>query len=205
MPYASKEKEYQKQYRLKNKKKIDIYAKEYHLKNKEKLNAQMKEYYQANKESIKERMSRYGQDNREIISQKKKIYHLANRERELAKMKLNYKKNKIEMLEYGREYYLTNKDYLKKQALKRRSVVREEWVKLLAELEMNKCSKCGYDKCFAAIDYHHIKPEEKKYNMAHIMRKKVREEYLRELEKCIALCSNCHREYHFKEKNNGCT
>ena len=43
-------KEYMKQYRLKNKEKVEEYKKEWSLKNKEKQQKQMKEWYENNKE-----------------------------------------------------------------------------------------------------------------------------------------------------------
>ena len=57
------------------------------------------------------------------------------------------------------------------------------------------CSKCGYDRCKSAIDFHHLEPSEKEYNPSSI-RRRDSSVIRKELMKCIILCSNCHRELH---------
>ena len=55
------------------------------------------------------------------------------------------------------------------------------------------CVKCGYNKCPAALDYHHIDPSKKDINFVtakHWSWKRLVEE----LKKCVLLCANCHRE-----------
>jgi len=61
----------------------------------------------------------------------------------------------------------------------------------------NKCSKCGYDKCFFAIDFHHKNPKEKKYQIGLMLRQKITPIRLAEIEKVIPLCRNCHAEEHW--------
>jgi len=59
------------------------------------------------------------------------------------------------------------------------------------------CQICNYDKCPEALDLHHINPEEKEFNFgAIIANPKKWEDIKTELNKCILLCSNCHREIH---------
>lgn len=58
-----------------------------------------------------------------------------------------------------------------------------------------KCSQCGYNKNNAALDFHHVNPEEKETTW-YGMRSKEWEFIEQELKKCILLCSNCHRELH---------
>lgn len=61
------------------------------------------------------------------------------------------------------------------------------------------CEICGYCKNIAALEFHHINPEEKKFNVD--MRKFSNmnlEKLEAELEKCILVCANCHRELHNK-------
>ena len=62
-----------------------------------------------------------------------------------------------------------------------------------------KCEDCDYNKNLAALDFHHIESEEKDFNLAHNSSNlnKVKSE----LDKCILLCSNCHRERHHPDKN----
>lgn len=59
------------------------------------------------------------------------------------------------------------------------------------------CSICGYNKCPAALEFHHKDPNEKEFqiNKRWSMSK---EAILKEIDKCVLLCSNCHREEHWK-------
>lgn len=60
------------------------------------------------------------------------------------------------------------------------------------------CQKCGYDKNITALDFHHLNPNQKEINPAKLYYKPW--EYSKqELDKCILLCSNCHREEHYKQ------
>lgn len=58
-----------------------------------------------------------------------------------------------------------------------------------------KCGRCGYDKCIDALEFHHIDPTQKDKNFGNI---KIRrwEDQKKELDKCICVCANCHREIH---------
>ena len=65
------------------------------------------------------------------------------------------------------------------------------------------CQKCGYNKCLAALEYHHIDPEQKIDTVARLSVHSNTTTALQEIEKCVLLCANCHREFHFYEKQNG--
>lgn len=60
------------------------------------------------------------------------------------------------------------------------------------------CQTCGYNKCNAALDFHHINPDEKDFNISAALGRKFDDEIKNELDKCIILCANCHREEHFR-------
>jgi hypothetical protein len=52
---------------------------------------------------------------------------------------------------------------------------------------------CGYNTCIEALDFHHINPHEKDM----VLHKKDLSIVVKaELDKCLVLCSNCHREVH---------
>ena len=65
-----------------------------------------------------------------------------------------------------------------------------------------KCLKCGFDHP-AALDFHHIDPSEKEFNISFSKSayKSNKEGLLKEIEKCIVLCSNCHRIEHATNYN----
>ena len=66
------------------------------------------------------------------------------------------------------------------------------------------CQKCGYDKCIEALDFHHRNPDEKEYDIAQMIRNhRTQEVIAQEMQKCVVLCANCHREFHFLERNKG--
>jgi len=67
----------------------------------------------------------------------------------------------------------------------------------------HKCAKCNNDKYYL-IDFHHIDPSTKKYNISNNPNIKI-ETLQEELKKCICLCANCHREFHFLNRENGIT
>lgn len=62
------------------------------------------------------------------------------------------------------------------------------------------CVKCSYDKCVSALEFHHENPEVKEFGICETNIKDwdlVKEE----LDKCILVCSNCHREIHEELRN----
>jgi len=60
-----------------------------------------------------------------------------------------------------------------------------------------KCEHCGYDKCLGALEFHHIDPSEKDFSISNATsRKGLTPEIKKELDKCLLLCANCHREEH---------
>ena len=58
-----------------------------------------------------------------------------------------------------------------------------------------KCIVCNYDKYIGALDFHHVNPEEKEFNIAQL-RSYSLEFLIKELDKCVLLCKNCHAEVH---------
>ncbi len=61
-----------------------------------------------------------------------------------------------------------------------------------------KCLNCGYDKNYSALEFHHIDPKEKDFSWVDL--KKMKDEIIvKEIYKCVLLCSNCHRELHNPE------
>jgi 5-methylcytosine-specific restriction endonuclease McrA len=60
-----------------------------------------------------------------------------------------------------------------------------------------KCCKCGYHKNISALEFHHLDPSEKEFGAdARHLSNTSMEKLEREIEKCILVCANCHREIH---------
>ena len=70
----------------------------------------------------------------------------------------------------------------------------------LINLMGGKCTMCGYNKNYAALDFHHVHPEEKSFPLdaRHLSNCSVKS-LIEEANKCILLCANCHRELHNPE------
>lgn len=64
------------------------------------------------------------------------------------------------------------------------------------EYKGGKCSICGYNKCIDALDFHHLDPKIKEFNPSDNGHTRSWEKQKIELDKCILVCSNCHREIH---------
>lgn len=59
------------------------------------------------------------------------------------------------------------------------------------------CEMCGYKKNVSALDFHHIDPTTKSFNIdARILANSNYEMVKNEVDKCMLLCANCHREVH---------
>tara|TARA_B100001250_G_scaffold116037_1_gene98388 strand:- start:161 stop:430 length:270 start_codon:yes stop_codon:yes gene_type:complete len=78
---------------------------------------------------------------------------------------------------------------------KRQRKWRKETKELLVENKGGKCSKCGYNNCIAALDFHHPSGEEKK-DRSLLMNIRSMDKVLADAEPLILLCANCHREEH---------
>lgn len=71
---------------------------------------------------------------------------------------------------------------------------RQELKKMSVNYKGGKCLLCGYNKCMSAMEFHHINPNEKDFQVSG---KSISWEKIKiELDKCILVCSNCHQEIH---------
>lgn len=58
------------------------------------------------------------------------------------------------------------------------------------------CERCGYSKCNAALEFHHLDPNEKDFGVSAKGLTRPWEKIKIEIDKCILVCSNCHKEIH---------
>lgn len=74
---------------------------------------------------------------------------------------------------------------------------------LCVEYKGGKCVGCGYNKYLAALEFHHLDLTQKDFAVAANGYtgdyNKLSDKVTKELDKCVLLCSNCHRETHNPE------
>lgn len=97
---------------------------------------------------------------------------------------------------YSRRSGNGNSSYCKKctntQAIERQHKFKE----LCVTYKGSVCEFCGYNKYIGALEFHHRDPEAKDFSFAHRRSHTFNQEIIDELDKCILLCSNCHKEEH---------
>ena len=93
-----------------------------------------------------------------------------------------------------KRYYDKHKKSVYERKNSRRRNLKQEIVNKLG----GKCSKCDYDRCLAAIEFHHP-GKNKEGNVSTLIKNDSRTKLLKEVKKCIILCANCHRELHSKD------
>lgn len=75
--------------------------------------------------------------------------------------------------------------------------------KAFIDNQRTACEKCGETR-FYVLDYHHKNPTEKDFTIGQL-KKGSYQIIQEEIKKCICLCANCHREFHYLNKLNGIT
>jgi hypothetical protein len=117
------------------------------------------------------------------------------------------------IVEYGKERYCPrckcNKDvtefYKRRKKLHSSSYCRScssdktfermrKFKEKCVEYKGGSCKNCGYKRCFSALEFHHVNPEHKDFTISHMRKYSFDEITMYELDKCVLLCSNCHRE-----------
>jgi Fe-S-cluster-containing dehydrogenase component len=89
-----------------------------------------------------------------------------------------------------------NKDY--RQAINKYAILRGHKIKeKLVSLSGDCCQSCGYNKNYAALQFHHIDPKTKSFALNGTSSRIFSwEEVVKEMAKCLLLCANCHMELH---------
>lgn len=90
-----------------------------------------------------------------------------------------------------RKKYDTKKELYRVSNLNRRIKNRE-----FLYSHKTPCIKCGEDRLYV-IDFHHINPADKKMSLSTHTKDFSEDIVLNEIKKCVCLCSNCHREFHY--------
>lgn len=85
----------------------------------------------------------------------------------------------------------------KEKIIQRSLSYKERNLEYIKEKKSCGCQKCG-EKRFYVLDFHHIDKENKNDTINHLRTCSL-ETLKKEIEKCIVLCANCHREFHYLE------
>ena len=133
-----------------------------------------------------------------------KQWYLDNRERELAKGRARYHANKGPTLIRSKARYEAMKndpEWRENRRIKQRDERRERAVWWDAYKYTLQCSICG-ERRVPCLDFHHVDPTTKDFEVASMVyEQRSKEKILAEVDKCIVLCSNCHRMHHHNERS----
>lgn len=96
--------------------------------------------------------------------------------------------------QYNKKHYIQNKKLYKTRAKESRKIYID-WFQSLKSSK--QCEKCG-EKHIACLQFHHRKPETKKFSIAEgIKNGYTKSTILKEIEQCDVLCANCHTKLHW--------
>jgi hypothetical protein len=131
----------------------------------------------------------------DIIVEMIKFYNEGNTARKTA---IKFNVGKTTVLSYNKP--IEQKKFEEKEkgrknviAVKKR---RDKLKELAIEYKNGKCEKCGYNKCSKALEFHHVDPTKKEFGIGNKGYTRSWEKIKQELDKCIMVCANCHREIH---------
>lgn len=98
--------------------------------------------------------------------------------------------------EYSKKYYEANKEKVIATSGKIKRQKRAEFAEFKSRLA---CTKCGENHP-ATLDFHHVVPNPANKKINDLVRAGRFSFAMEEImEKCIVLCSNCHRKHHYEE------
>lgn len=101
-------------------------------------------------------------------------------------------KDSAKQKEFQKKHYLENKSKYT-QRIKDRIKENGDYISLIRS---KGCVICGYNKCEEALDFHHLDEKIKDRNISKAKRDFCLKTLKEEIEKCIVVCANCHREIH---------
>lgn len=90
------------------------------------------------------------------------------------------------------KYYYNNKTKYRDSSKRKRNLIKQ----YINNIKQKGCSMCG-EKDIACLDFHHI--NNKVRDVSSLIKNENLNKVKLEIEKCIVLCSNCHRKLHYKQ------
>jgi len=88
--------------------------------------------------------------------------------------------------------YQDRRQYLIAAVHKRRRMIRQKAL----DYKGGRCEICRYNKCSDALEFHHADSSSKDFSISEKGYTRSWQKVKEELDKCILVCSNCHRELH---------
>jgi hypothetical protein len=102
---------------------------------------------------------------------------------------------KAKQREYAKSWYQRNSTAHKARAANARKILKQKWRNFKNSLS---CLHCGA-KHPAIIDFHHVVQDPANVSINDLTKYGNYERAFKEVEKCIPLCANCHRIFHWKQ------
>ena len=95
--------------------------------------------------------------------------------------------------EYAANHYQENKGVYAARSKAARLRKREWYEGIMSD---KSCERCG-ENDIACLDWHHIDPTQKEAGISWLLQNRSKSAIIEEMDKCICLCSNCHRKLHY--------
>jgi hypothetical protein len=99
---------------------------------------------------------------------------------------------KVRLAKSEKRKYKDRREYLIQAVHKRRKKLRV----MAVAYKGGKCERCSYDRCVEAFDFHHKDPSQKDFGISSKGYTRSWKRVQEELDKCMMVCANCHREIH---------
>ncbi len=94
------------------------------------------------------------------------------------------------------EFVIEGRGYYRCKRCRNESITdhRRRLKRRLVEEAGGRCALCGYDRCIAALEFHHLDPVEKRLGISAGGLTLSLDVLQAEAAKCVLICSNCHAE-----------
>ena len=94
------------------------------------------------------------------------------------------------------EFWLEGRGYYRCKRCRWEAVVRRrrKVKQILVDEAGGRCAQCGYDRCIAALHFHHLDPASKEFHLSMQGVTRSISAARAEAAKCVLLCANCHAE-----------
>ena len=132
-----------------------------------------------------------------LIEKIKELYNAGNSARFVSKELGVSKTTVLKYVDGRKQIKMSDSEKKKKNVIavqKRRNKLKV----MAVEYKGGRCQveECGYNKCLRALEFHHLDPNEKDFSVGEKGYTMSWEKVKNELDKCIMVCANCHREIH---------